>query len=143
MNVYADTSFLVSLYTTDANTAEAEKHFATHPRLWLSPLHRAELTHAISQRVFRRHISAHEAQQVFKQFEQDRTSRLWEEVDMPDGVFDACIRLARKQAAKLGVRTLDTLHVASALKLGAQEFWTFDGRQSKLARAEGLKLMKP
>jgi predicted nucleic acid-binding protein len=37
------------------------------------------------------------------------------------------------------VGTLDTLHVASALELGAERFWTFDERQAKLARAVGLK----
>ncbi len=34
--------------------------------------------------------------------------------------------------------TLDTLHVASALELGAERFWTFDEQQAKLAKAAGL-----
>jgi len=37
------------------------------------------------------------------------------------------------------VRTLDSLHVACALELKAERFWTFDERQAKLARVEGLK----
>jgi predicted nucleic acid-binding protein len=37
------------------------------------------------------------------------------------------------------VRTLDSLHVACALELKAGRFWTFDERQGKLARGEGLK----
>jgi len=36
-------------------------------------------------------------------------------------------------------RDLDTLHVASALELKAERFWTFDERQKRLARAVGLK----
>ena len=36
--------------------------------------------------------------------------------------------------------TLDTLHVASALQLGAERFFTFDERQANLARAVGLKV---
>jgi predicted nucleic acid-binding protein len=43
-----------------------------------------------------------------------------------------------KFGPQLGTRTLDTLHVASALELGASEFWTFDQRQQKLAKAVGL-----
>jgi predicted nucleic acid-binding protein len=61
------------------------------------------------------------------------------EVGMPESAFDVCPQLARRYAAKLGLRTLDTLHVASALELKAERFWTFDDRQKKLARAVGLK----
>ena len=53
--------------------------------------------------------------------------------------FDVCAQLARRHGANLGLRTLDTLHVASALELRAERFWTFDERQKKLARAVGLK----
>ncbi len=45
----------------------------------------------------------------------------------------------RRYGPKLGVRTLDSLHVACALELKAERFWTFDERQAKLARVEGLK----
>ncbi len=48
--------------------------------------------------------------------------------------------LARTYVAKLGTRTLDSLHVAAALELKAERFWTFDERQAKLAKAVGLKV---
>jgi hypothetical protein len=35
---------------------------------------------------------------------------------------------------------LATLHVAAALELKAQHFWTFDDCQAKLAKVFGLKL---
>jgi len=54
------------------------------------------------------------------------------------GVCGLC-DLGRRYAARLGNRTLDTLHVASALELKERSFWTFDERQAKLARAAGLK----
>jgi len=38
----------------------------------------------------------------------------------------------------LGVRTLDSLHVACALEKKAKRFWTFDERHAKLAEAVGL-----
>lgn len=58
---------------------------------------------------------------------------------MPENTFERCADLARVQASKLGVRTLDSLHVACALELKAERFWTFDERQAKLAKVEGLK----
>ncbi len=35
-------------------------------------------------------------------------------------------------------RTLDIMHVAMALVIGAKEFVTFDGRQGALAKQAGL-----
>jgi predicted nucleic acid-binding protein len=64
---------------------------------------------------------------------------VWVEVSFPDMAFDVCRELARRYAARLGSRTLDTLHVAGALELKAERFWTFDERKAKLARAAGLK----
>ena len=58
---------------------------------------------------------------------------------MPEMSFETCVRLAQQHGTRLAPTTLDTLHVASALELGAERFWTFDERQRKLARAVGLK----
>lgn len=48
-------------------------------------------------------------------------------------------RISRKLTPSLACRTLDILHVASALTLKRGHFLTFDGRQRKLAEATGLK----
>lgn len=37
-------------------------------------------------------------------------------------------------------RSMDILHVATAIELGAEEFLTFDLNQKKLAEAEGLRV---
>ncbi len=140
MSFYADTSFAVSLYLPDRHSSEAGERMASRPRLWLTPLHIVEWIHAIERHVFRRHISRREAQHIYAEFESDRKLGIWVETGLPESAFDACGELARHQAARLGNRTLDTLHVASALELGAERFWTFDERQAKLARATGLKL---
>jgi predicted nucleic acid-binding protein len=49
-------------------------------------------------------------------------------------------RLSAQHTATLGNRSFDTLHVATALHLGARELLTFDERQAALARAEGLRV---
>jgi hypothetical protein len=48
------------------------------------------------------------------------------------------MQMARRRTPQLGTRTLDVLHVASAVKLQAEMFYTFNRNQEKLARAEGL-----
>jgi predicted nucleic acid-binding protein len=139
LSIYADTSFLVSLYISNRHSAEAQHLIALQPVLWLTPLHRAELAHSVEQHVFRRQILAAEGQRAYADFEEDRAVGLWAEVDLPERAFEVCAELARRHAARLGNRTLDSLHVACALELKAERFWTFDEPQRKLAAAEGLK----
>lgn len=139
MTVYADTSFLVSLYVPDRHSAEAQRRLQSRPLVWFTPLHRAEWTHAVYQHVFQRKIAAAEAQRVLRDMEDDLARGLWVRTDLPETAFDNCAELARRHGGRLGVRTLDSLHVASALQLKAERFWTFDERQAKLAHLEGLK----
>jgi len=139
LTIYADTSFFVSLYLTDRHTAQVERLLRSRPSLWMTPLHVAEWVHAIEQHLFRKAISRSEADRLLQRFQEHRAQNLWREAPLPDRAFEVCAELAHRHAARLGVRTLDTLHVASALELKAEQFWTFDDRQAKLALAAGLK----
>lgn len=139
MSIYIDSSFLVSCYLTDQHSREARDAVSKSPRLWLTPLHRAEWTNAVAQHVFRKALNEDQGQQMYQDFERDRTAGLWDEIAWPSAAVDTCIDLAHLYTPSLGTRTLDTLHVAAALELKAERFWTFDDRQAKLAKAVGLK----
>jgi len=138
LTVYADTSFFVSLYVADRHSAAADLMLQSGPGLWATPLHIAEWTHAITQLAFRGHISAAEAGSTHQEFEKDLAAGVWIGASLPESTWEVCAALARRYGSKLGVRTLDSLHVACALELQAEEFWTFDDRQRKLAKATGL-----
>jgi len=140
LSIYVDSSFLVSLYLTDSNSGLARGRIPGNPRLWLTPLHRAEWAHALARAEYRGVISAPESRQFYTEFTADQARGLWVEVAMPEMAFETCVRLAQQHGPRLGPRTLDTLHIASALELGAGRFWTFDERQAKLARAVGLRV---
>lgn len=45
--------------------------------------------------------------------------------------------LSEKHTASLGTTAVDTWHVAAAVLVHAEVFWTFDGPQRKLAMATG------
>ena len=139
MSTYIDSSFLVSLYVPDQHSAEAQRRLASSPPIWLTPLHVAEWTHAIEQQVFRGASTRAQADLVHEAFALNRAEGLWVQIALPDSIFDVCTQLAHRYGARFGLRTLDALHVASALELKAERFWTFDERQKKLARAAGLK----
>ena len=139
MTVYADTSFLVSLYVSDKHSADARSRVSTAPDLWFTPLHRAEWSHAIAQHLFRGVMTVPESDEVYDQLAKDRVAGVWKDAFLPDNAYDICSELARVYGPKLGVRTIDSLHVACALELKAERFWTFDERQARLAKAQGLK----
>ena len=49
--------------------------------------------------------------------------------------------VSREHTPRLGCRSLDVLHVASAMELELKGFLTFDSRQRQLAHAVGLKVV--
>ena len=108
------------------------------PAIWLTPLNRVEFAHAAFLHVFRKRATVIEAENAIKNFEEDCALGVWRLVDLPDGTFARSIELAREFGPTLGVRILDSLHVACALGLKAERFWTFDARQARLAEAVGL-----
>jgi len=139
LNVYADSSFVVSLYMTDIHSAEARHRVQSAPPLILTPFHRAEWFHALGQHQLRGTMTADSAQRIASQFASDEASGLFHKKAVPENAFDLCVDLARKYGHTLAMRTLDSLHVACALELKADRFWTFDERQAKLATAQRLR----
>ena len=138
MSTYADSSFVVPLYALDVHSAEARRRMSTRPLLWQTPLHRAEVAHSLHRQAFRARISADDAALAWSDFERDCARGIWLPVDLPARTWETSIDLARRHGPVLGVRTLDSLHVACALELRALKFWTFDERQARLAEAVGL-----
>jgi uncharacterized protein len=141
LKVYADSSFVVTLYVKSQHSAAADTLLMQKPRFYLTPFLLAEWAHALAGQVFRGQMSISEMQRVDLAFEQDRRSGLWISAAVPESAYDLCADLARRHGAQLGVRTLDSLHVACAIELKAERFWTFDERQAKLAKAQGLKVL--
>ncbi len=138
MNVYADSSFLVSPYVQDAHKDDFLARIATRPTVLLTPFHRVEIAHAIYLHHFYKKVSSAVADRAWTAFAQDAAKGVWNEVEMPARAWEIAVSLARQYGSKFGVRTLDSLHVSCALELKAERFWTFDERQARLAEAVGL-----
>lgn len=138
MSVCVDTSFLASLYAIEVHSSEARRRVAQKLVVWVTPINSAEVVHAFCGQVFRSKVSDVEARLALAQFAKDCAQGVWTLVDLPDRAWEICIELGRRHGSTLGVRTLDSLHVACALELRADKFWTFDERQAKLAQVVGL-----
>jgi hypothetical protein len=142
MVAYADTSFLVSLYGQDANSAPAQQMAAAlKVPLALTPLLRHEARNAVRLAVFRKEITAVERQRVIAAIEADvQTGALADSPLTWADVYRQAETLSANHTEQLGTRASDVLHVAAALALGVKEFYTFDTRQKALATAAGLKV---
>jgi predicted nucleic acid-binding protein len=140
--VYADTSFLVSLYVQDANSGRAVTAVeqGTTP-IFFTPLVRHELQNALRLAVFRRHITSGQREAAWHEIERDLAAGVLHEspLDWPKAL-KAAEALSRAHTERLGARGMDILHVGSALALRAKRFVTFDERQRELVGLAGLEL---
>jgi len=99
-----------------------------------------EVVNAFGLRVFRKQASPAEANAARTNFERDLHEGLFQLRGVVEVVFERARQLSRQTTAKLGTRTADLLHVAAALELGVDHFYSFDQQQRKLAHAVRLKL---
>ena len=108
------------------------------PFVWL---HQLELRNALRLRVFRGEITRTQRDSSLNLILADLASGvLTTATPSHSGVMTEAERLSATHSESLGTRSLDILHVAAALVLGATEFLTFDPRQARLAKATGLRV---
>jgi predicted nucleic acid-binding protein len=138
---YADTGFLVSLYGQDDHSATATSLVRPRPVFLLTPLGDAEFTNAIELQVFRKQWTRREARAVHTEFEQHQAAGVFRIERLESEVWEKALTLSRRYSARLGTRTLDLLHVAAALALNPDVFFSFDERQRKLANAVRLHVL--
>ena len=143
MSSYADTSFLVSLYGRDVNSRFAISLFQEHwPLFLVTPFGETEFTSIVFAVTARpRGWTVSRAQTLEENFVHDLQTGVWRWEDFPPETWVRARELSRRHAPVLGCRALDALHVASALILAADDFYTFDHDQAKLARAVGLRVL--
>ena len=140
MSAYADTSFLVSLYSQDANSAKALTLIRrVQPPILISSFGELELENALQMRRFRKELDASELREAQAAIRADLRNRILVLKPLPERIYSESKSLASGWTAKLGTRTLDIIHIASALAFQTDVFYTFDDRQWKLARAVGLR----
>jgi hypothetical protein len=142
--VYADSSFLFSVVLHDANTARAVGYLKLHATtLVFTPLQRFELRNAVRLAVWRGNCDSAAARRALGRLATDIASGNLAETTLDwTEVLAKADELSEDHTSSLGVRSLDLLHVAAAVTLGARTFITCDERQMMLARASGLKSVR-
>jgi predicted nucleic acid-binding protein len=148
MIAYPDCSFLCAVYRLQDNSVPATAYFQRlSEALPVTSLLLYEFRQSVRFQNFlfasdrSRGFGKAEGVKMLADLQSDLAAGIVEIVsaDWPS-VHALAERLSGQHTATLGNRSFDTLHVATALHLGAREFLTFDERQTALAKAEGLKV---
>jgi predicted nucleic acid-binding protein len=142
---YVDPSALRGLYVhDDRSRAFCEWRSRLGGSLPLTLHGRAELVNSIALAVFRRDISAEAGEGALSDVESDVAAGRLILVDVLwRKALKHAANLSQEHTPRLGTRTLDVLHVATALVLGCRNFVTYDDRQAALAEAVKLRLIRP
>lgn len=140
MVIYADTSFLFSVYGNDAHTPRAIAWIQNSGiAISITELADYELGNALRFSEFSKRLSPGKSAAYMAEYEADRAAgRVSVEVCNLASLVQEAKRLSATHTLTGGHRGFDILHVAGALKLGADQFLTFDANQKKLAVAAGL-----
>jgi predicted nucleic acid-binding protein len=150
---YADTNFFTNRFMDLVHRSAAESLLLTirkngAPPLPATWLVRMELTNALQRLIFESRQGTQQFRatpeavmiaetEFFREIETGEfvTERPLDLADL-ESTFDL---LAHRHTPKHGFRTYDILHVASAILLGCDTFWSFDIKARKLAKLEGLR----
>ena len=146
MKAYLDTSFLCALYRLQSNSPLAAAYFAAMPGpLEVTTLLLYEFRQAVRFQI-RLHrydatkgYSKAEGAKMLADLKSDLATGVVVTIPGPwPQVHRTAERLCELHTDAHGHRSMDILHLATAIELGVKEFLTFDGNQKKLAEMEGL-----
>jgi predicted nucleic acid-binding protein len=128
ISAYLDASALVKLILEERETDALRRFLEQRPIRFTNRVAQVEVTRAIHR------LPDGAAAQVVEAFTGVRILEL-----------DADLAARAAAVGPTGLRSLDAIHLASALLLGDEldAFVTYDARQAEAARAEGLSVESP
>jgi predicted nucleic acid-binding protein len=152
MKVYADTNVFTNLWIDLTHSEEAmlliEELQFKRAKLPITRLLRLEMTNALQRLVYESRrgaqgirVSTETALAAHGNFNEEvEAGEFLERRTVDENTLEAEFEaLAYRYTATEGFRTYDIMHVASALVLGCDTFWSFDARAKKLASLVGLR----
>lgn len=151
---YCDSNVFVRLYVEMPDSEVvlallAKRRRESNGLLPITWLHQLEITNAFQQMVF---LALHgQGGRVTPELAAVALARFDEDIATHDGLKRSTLatddllrvtrQLSQRHTPSHGFRAYDIVHVASALLLECDTFWSFDAKASKLAKLEGLKVL--
>jgi predicted nucleic acid-binding protein len=142
--VYLDTSAIIKLYFKEEYSLETSNWVRKNGKaIPLTSFHELEFLNAVNLKQFRKEFIKEDADSVVSKFKKHEEQGIFfrPQLDWTD-IFEISFNLSLNFTRTIGSRSLDILHIASALSIKAGKFLTFDDRQARLASLAGIKIVK-
>ena len=143
MKLYIDTSVLVKLYYPEPDSERLENWLVDSPvEILFTPLHNLEMTNAFALKAHRGEITMEDYRAWQRHIYEDKKTGILKSVS-PDytEILLESAKVTDKLSKKAGARSLDIIHVASAVFLRCTSFLSNDLRQLDVAGSLELKIL--
>ena len=142
---YWDTACVLKLYTAEPDSATylTLAGQAAEPLL-ASEILATELTYALHQKELRGALKTGSVERVLKQFQTDCAAGRWLLLPLGRDVLTRAAQVAKacyQRRPPIALRTMDGVHLATALLATATHLVTTDERMRQAARALGVALI--
>jgi predicted nucleic acid-binding protein len=138
MNSYLDTSFLLKFYLIEPDSNVAVEWLQQNRRnIWISSLSNVEVITALN-----RDPSSVVAMRNIDAYREDLTFGLFQMLEIDAEVFMVAEELA-EHSREYKLRSLDILHLATALRHSIPAIGTYDKRMASAAESLGLIVTQP
>jgi predicted nucleic acid-binding protein len=140
---YLDTSFLIKLYVFEDHSAEAERSLRlARVRPVINRLTDLEVVSTLRRKSLDGKLTASEADVAVGKFRAHQVAGIYDRKPVDESVFALAEKLVDQHGDFIRLRSLDLLHVATALRYGIDGFATYDEDLKVLVERVGLKLLR-
>lgn len=137
--LYLDTSALLKLCIREAGSESVHSLVVSQDLpLAIWEIQEAELINALRLKAFWKEVTPGQADGQIALFQKRWKRGFYHFPAIDRTALMETYRRLSAETPRLGCRTMDILHVACAVEIGASAFLTFDERQAELARFAGL-----
>ena len=136
-DTYVDSSFLLKLYLSEAESRLVDVALRNvSGRVLVTKLTDIEVISSLNRR-----LSVTDGTLAAQTYLTNRTIGLFVELPIDAEVFELAIQIAQQQAKQYKLKSLDILHLATALRYGVPAIASFDTNMCDAAQALGLAVL--
>ena len=140
---YADSGFIVSLYRPSEGLSRAARRAIKQSpgAVILSPLSLLEIRNALNLAIRRGEMGKTEREAILADIRRQIDTGFFRMAEASQSeIYAKAGELSDKRTPAIGTRSLDLMHVATAMLCKARRFLSTDSRQREAAEAEGLEV---